>query len=516
MEKVLIFDTTLRDGEQALQKSLSTLEKLKIARGLAKLNVDIIEAGFPVSSPGDFKSVETIAREIKGPIICGLARALPPDIDACAQAIKPAQRGRIHTFLATSDIHMEKKFRKTAAQVVEMAVNAVKYARNLCDDVEFSCEDTGRTELDLLYQIIEKVIAAGATTVNLPDTVGYTIPSEFGHIIKNVFDNVPNIDQAIISVHCHNDLGLAVANSLTAIQLGARQVECTVNGLGERAGNAALEEVVMAIRTRKQFFGLTTAIVTEEIYPTSRLVSRICNSPVQANKAIVGKNAFSHSSGIHQDGVLKSQNTYEIMSPQSIGISDKTFNLTSRSGRHVIKHQLGKLGYDPETYDLDTVYANFLALADKKGQVYDDDLEVLMESVSMHEHEEFELIYLQATSGLNIVPSVTLKVKCNGTIVQEAATGDGPVDACFSAIDRATNLSASLLDYTLAANPGGRTAVGNVNIIVEFETRKIHGSGFSTDIIEASARAYINALNKIVRLIKIGRSNQETVPERTP
>ncbi|MBL6990869.1 MAG: 2-isopropylmalate synthase [Bacteriovoracaceae bacterium] len=505
MKNVLIFDTTLRDGEQALQRALSRREKIVIAKQLAKLNVDVIEAGFPISSPEDFKSVETIAKEIQGPIICGLSRAVEKDIDACASALKHAKRPRIHTFLATSDIHMEKKFRKTQEQVVEMAVQAVTYARRFCDDVEFSCEDAGRTSLELLYHIVESVIKAGATTVNIPDTVGYTVPSEFGTIIKNVFNNVPNIDKTVVSVHCHNDLGLAVSNSLAAVQAGARQVECTMNGLGERAGNAALEEIVMILGTRQKLLNLSTNIKTQELYPSSKLVSRICNVSVQQNKAVIGKNAFSHSSGIHQDGVLKEKSTYEIMSPQTIGREDKTFNLTGRSGRHVIKHRLEKLGYAPGYYDLDKIYDSFLALADKKGQVFDDDLELLMEADAFSSEDTFNLCHLQVSSGLNIIPNAALKIDRNGNVIQESATGDGPVDACFNAIDRACGISAKIEEYTIVANPGGRMAVGTVNLIADYNGRKIHGVGFSTDIIEASAHAYLNAINKIERLIEIDK-----------
>lgn len=350
---VKIFDTTLRDGEQALPASLTVKEKLQIALALEKLGVDIIEAGFPVSSPGDFESVQTIAREVKNATVCGLSRALAKDIDACGQALGVAEQFRIHTFIATSDIHVSTKLRKSQDEIVEMAVAAVKHARKYTDDVEFSCEDAGRTHIDYLCRMVEAAINAGAKTVNIPDTVGYTTPTEFGGIIGQLFNRVPNIDQAIISVHCHNDLGLAVANSLAAVEQGARQVECTINGIGERAGNCSLEEIAMILQTRNERYGLQTGIRSQEISRTSKLVSQLCSMPVQANKAIVGANAFAHSSGIHQDGVLKGQNTYEIMTPESVGLNKNQLNLTSRSGRHVIKHRLHELGYNETDYDLD-------------------------------------------------------------------------------------------------------------------------------------------------------------------
>ena len=393
--QVKIFDTTLRDGEQALPASLSVKEKLQIALALERLGVDIIEAGFPVSSPGDFKSVQMIAKEIKNSTVAGLSRAVPADIDACGEALKVADQFRIHTFIATSEIHVNNKLRKSQDDVVEMAVAAVKRARNYTDDVEFSCEDAGRTEIGYLARMVEAVIAAGATTVNIPDTVGYTTPTEFGGIIRQLFERVPNIDKATISVHCHNDLGLAVANSLAAIENGARQVEGTINGIGERAGNSSLEEIAMILQTRHALYGLNTNINSKEISRTSKLVSQLCNMPVQANKAIVGANAFSHSSGIHQDGVLKAQNTYEIMTPESVGINKNNLNMTSRSGRHVIKHRLQELGYKDTDYDLEAIYTAFLNLADKKGQVYDYDLEALLFfDQQKHDQAHYQLTYL--------------------------------------------------------------------------------------------------------------------------
>ena len=381
-DKVFIFDTTLRDGEQALPSSLSVDQKIRIARQLVKLKVDVIEAGFPISSPGDFESVSTIAREIKGPVICGLARLVEKDIVACGKALRPAARPRIHVFVGTSAIHIEKKLRKTNDEVLDMAIKAIKLCRKYCDDVEFSPEDAGRTDPDFLCRIVEIAIKHGARTINIPDTVGYTTPEVFAAIIDSVFNRVPNIDQAVISVHCHNDLGMASANSVTAVAHGARQVECAINGLGERAGNAALEEVVMALNVRSDVFNVSTGIDTKEIVRTSKLVRNLCNMPVQPNKAVVGANAFAHSSGIHQDGVLKSRKTYEIMTPQSIGLKENRMNLTSRSGSHMVKSRLVALGYHENEIDLDKFYGQFIELADKKGTVYDDDLVSLMESKS--------------------------------------------------------------------------------------------------------------------------------------
>jgi 2-isopropylmalate synthase len=501
--RVLIFDTTLRDGEQALQSSLSVDEKMQIARQLARLKVDIIEAGFPVSSPGDFESVKTIAKRVKGPIICGLARAVEKDIRAAGESVRYAKRPRIHTFIGTSPVHMQKKLRKSQDKIIEMAVNAVKLARKYCDDVEFSPEDTGRTELDFLYRIVEATIRAGASTINLPDTVGYTVPSEFRKIVSSVFNNVPNVDKAVISIHCHNDLGMAVANSITAVECGARQVECTINGIGERAGNCSLEEIVMILKTRRKHLNLDVNIESKEIMRASRLVSRLCNMPVQPNKAVVGSNAFAHSSGIHQDGVLKEKTTYEIMRPATVGLSDNVLNLTSRSGRHVIKHRLERLGYKEADYDLDNLYTRFLSLADKKGRVYDDDLEALVELPGAEGTDTYKLTYLNVTSGSKVVPTATLTVKTKSESIQEAATGDGPVHAVCNAIDRATGYAAKMIDYRITSRTGGREALGVVDIIAEHGGYRLHGTGSSTDIIEASALAYLNVINKILRVQEV-------------
>ncbi|MEW9799342.1 2-isopropylmalate synthase [Alteromonas sp. CYL-A6] len=513
--QVKIFDTTLRDGEQALPASLSAREKLQIALALERLGVDIIEAGFPVSSPGDFRSVQMIAKEVKNATVCGLSRALPADIDACGEALKVADQFRIHTFIATSDIHVNAKLRKSQDEIVEMAVAAVKHARRYTDDVEFSCEDAGRTHIDYLCRMVEAAITAGASTVNIPDTVGYTTPTEFGGIIRTLFERVPNIDKATISVHCHNDLGLAVANSLAAVEQGARQVECTINGIGERAGNAALEEIAMILKTRHALLGLDTRINSTEISRTSKLVSQLCNMPVQSNKAIVGGNAFSHSSGIHQDGVLKAQNTYEIMTPESVGINKNNLNLTSRSGRHVIKHRLTELGYQPDDYDLDAVYDAFLKLADKKGQVYDYDLEALLFfDKQKHDHAHYQLLYLQATSGREIIPSATVKMQIGDDVVTRAAVGNGPVDAAYKAImDMIGHEDIDVVDFKLDSKGEGADALAQVSVIAEYNHRRFHGIGLATDIVEAGVKALIFVLNNthLADQIDRQRNQQERV-----
>jgi 2-isopropylmalate synthase len=495
--QVKIFDTTLRDGEQALPASLSAKEKLQIALALERLGVDIIEAGFPVSSPGDFQSVQLIAKEIKNSVVCGLSRALPGDIDACGKALSVADQFRIHTFIATSEIHVGAKLRKSHDDVVDMAVAAVKHARKYTDDVEFSCEDAGRTHIDYLCRMVEAAIYAGATTVNIPDTVGYTTPTEFGGIIQQLFNRVPNIDKAIISVHCHNDLGLAVANSLAAVEQGARQVECTINGIGERAGNASLEEIAMILQTRKGLLGIDTNINSTEISRTSKLVSQLCNMPVQSNKAIVGANAFSHSSGIHQDGVLKAQNTYEIMTPESVGINKNNLNLTSRSGRHVIKHRLTELGYKPEEFDLEAVYDAFLKLADKKGQVYDYDLEALLFfDKQKHDQAHYQRLYLQANSGREIIPSATVKMKVGEQEITQACTGNGPVDAAFKAIISILgHEDLEIVDFKLDSKGEGADALAQVSVIATYKGRRFHGIGLATDIVEAGVKALIFVLN---------------------
>lgn len=498
-DQVIIFDTTLRDGEQALNASLTVKEKLQIAFALERLGVDVMEVGFPISSPGDFESVQTIATEIKNSRICALSRALPKDIDVAAQALKVADAFRIHTFISTSTIHVEHKLKRSFDDVLEMAVNAVKYARNLTDDVEFSCEDAGRTPIDNLCRMVEEAIKAGATTINIPDTVGYTIPSEFGSIIQTLFNRVPNIDQAVISVHCHDDLGMSVANSITAVENGARQIECTVNGIGERAGNCSLEEVAMILATRKNKMGFSTNINAVEISRTSQLVSQLCNMPVQANKAIVGANAFSHSSGIHQDGVLKAQNTYEIITPESVGLLTNKLNLTSRSGRHVIQHRMQELGYRNEDYDLDELYASFLELADKKGQVFDYDLEALIffnQISGEPEYYKLENINVLSGSGLVATATVCMSSGENKQIV-EAATGNGPIDAAYQCLMRITGLDITVESYNISGKGEGKDALGQVDIVATYNDQKFHGIGLSTDIIESSAKAMVHVMNHI-------------------
>ncbi|WP_354623024.1 2-isopropylmalate synthase [Psychromonas sp. MME2] len=497
--QVLIFDTTLRDGEQALSASLTVKEKLQIAFALERLGVDIMEVGFPISSPGDFKSVQTIAKEIKNSRVCALSRALTKDIDAAAQALSVAEAFRIHTFISTSTIHVESKLKRSFDDVLEMAVNAVKYARKFTDDVEFSCEDAGRTPIDNLCRMVEAAINAGAKTVNIPDTVGYTIPSEFGGIIETLFNRVPNIDKAVISVHCHDDLGLSVANSITAVEKGARQIECTMNGIGERAGNCSLEEVAMILATRKSKLGLTTNIKPIEISRTSQLVSQLCNMPIQANKAIVGANAFAHSSGIHQDGVLKSQNTYEIITPESVGLLTNKLNLTSRSGRHVIQHRMQALGYRDSDYDLEELYNSFLALADKKGQVFDYDLEALLFFSKVNiEPEYYKLNHISVLSGSDATATATVKMTIGDQKqVIEAATGNGPIDAAYQCLMRISDLDIHMLDYHISSKGDGEDALGQVDIVATYNGQKFHGIGLSTDIIESSAKAMVHVMNHI-------------------
>ncbi|WP_372871952.1 2-isopropylmalate synthase [Shewanella sp.] len=510
-DKVIIFDTTLRDGEQALAASLSVKEKLQIAFALERLGVDVMEVGFPVSSPGDFESVQTIARNIKNSRVCALSRALEKDIDAAAQALSVAEQFRIHTFISTSTIHVESKLKRSFDQVLDMAVGAVKYARRFTDDVEFSCEDAGRTPIDNLCRMVEAAIRAGARTINIPDTVGYTVPSEFGGIIQTLFNRVPNIDQAIISVHCHDDLGLSVANSIAAVQAGARQVECTVNGIGERAGNCSLEEIAMILATRKDMLGVKTGINAREIHRASTLVSQLCNMPIQPNKAIVGSNAFTHSSGIHQDGMLKAQNTYEIMTPESIGLNRNNLNMTSRSGRHVIKHRMEEMGYGAADYDMDVLYDQFLKLADRKGQVFDYDLEALafMEAQAEDDdHYTMEQLVVQSDSTEGKA-TATVRIRVGEEVITEAATGNGPVDAAYNAIARATERTINISSYKLGAKGEGQNALGQVDITAKYDERNFHGVGLATDVVEASAQALVHVMNLTWRADKVAHCKQQ-------
>ena len=503
---VIIFDTTLRDGEQALKASLTVKEKLQIALALERLGVDVMEVGFPVSSAGDFESVKTIAQNIKNSRVCALSRAVDKDIDVAAEALKVAEAFRIHTFIATSALHVEAKLKRSFDDVVEMAIHAVKRARGYTDDVEFSCEDAGRTGIDNICRIVEAAIKARATTVNIPDTVGYCLPTQYGSIIADVVNRVPNIDKAVISVHCHNDLGMATANSLTAVLNGARQIECTINGIGERAGNTALEEVVMAIKTRQDMFNsLDTRINTQEIHRVSQMVSQLCNMPIQPNKAIVGSNAFAHSSGIHQDGMVKNKNTYEIMSPETIGLKKEKLNLTARSGRAAVRNHMAEMGYQDSDYDLDKLYTAFLELADKKGQVFDYDLEALA-FIDMRSGDEDRLKLDVITSQtISTLPaSAFVQVELDGEKLNQVSNGgNGPVDAVFNAILNITGLDLKMSHYNLTAKGEGAEALGQVDIVVEHEGRKFHGVGLATDIVESSARALIHAINAIYRAHKV-------------
>ncbi|GAB1401357.1 2-isopropylmalate synthase [Elusimicrobiota bacterium] len=505
-DKVLFFDTTLRDGEQSPGASMNLKEKIQVAHQLANMGVDIIEAGFPISSTGDFESVKLIAQQVKGPIIAGLARASEKDITACWNSVKYSKKPRIHTFLATSDLHIEKKLQKTREQVFDMAVKAVKFAKKYCDDIEFSAEDASRSDVKYLCSIVEAVIDAGATTVNIPDTVGYKMPEEFGGLIATIKKNVPNIDKAVISVHCHNDLGLAVANSLSAILNGARQVECTVNGIGERAGNAAVEEIVMALKTREYYFNVGYNLKTKEIYKSSRLISNITGIVVQPNKAVVGANAFAHESGIHQDGMLKDRNTYEIMCPDAVGVPESLLVLGKHSGRHAFSKRIKDLGYTLEPSILESLFDKFKGLADKKKCVFDDDIVALIEEGISGVKETYSIDYVNVTSGVNVIPTATVRLhktdKSNIDTIQEASCGTGPVDAIYQAIDKITKMKVELVDYSLRAVSGGEDAQGEVNIKVKYKDSTYTGKGTSTDITEASAKAYIHAINKIVVMQK--------------
>lgn len=503
---IIIFDTTLRDGEQALKASLTVKEKLQIALALERLGVDVMEVGFPVSSAGDFESVKTIAQNIKNSRVCALSRAVDKDIDVAAEALKVAEAFRIHTFIATSALHVEAKLKRSFEDVVEMAIHAVKRARGYTDDVEFSCEDAGRTGIDNICRIVEAAIKAGATTVNIPDTVGYCLPTQYGGIIADVMNRVPNIDKAVISVHCHNDLGMATANSLTAVLNGARQIECTINGIGERAGNTALEEVVMAIKTRQDMFnGLDTRINTQEIHRVSQMVSQLCNMPIQPNKAIVGANAFAHSSGIHQDGMVKNKNTYEIMSPETIGLKKEKLNLTARSGRAAVRNHMAEMGYQDSDYDLDKLYTAFLELADKKGQVFDYDLEALaFIDMQAGDEDRLKLDVITSQTISTLPASAFVQVELDGVKLSQVSNGgNGPVDAVFNSILKITGLDLKMSHYNLTAKGEGAEALGQVDIVVEHEGRKFHGVGLATDIVESSARALIHAINAIYRAHKV-------------
>ncbi|MCX8017187.1 MAG: 2-isopropylmalate synthase [Rhodocyclaceae bacterium] len=498
-EQLLIFDTTLRDGEQSPGAAMTREEKLRVARQLEKMRVDIIEAGFAAASPGDFEAVRAIAETIKESTVCSLSRANENDIRQAGEAIRPARRGRVHTFIATSPIHMKMKLRMEPQQVIEQAVKAVKWARQYTDDVEFSPEDAGRSEIDFLCRVLEAVIKAGAKTVNIADTVGYNIPQVWGELFKTLRERVPNADQAVWSTHCHNDLGLAVANSLAAVMNGARQVECTVNGLGERAGNASLEEVVMAVRTRKDLFPVETRIDTTQIVPSSKLVSQITGYVVQPNKAIVGANAFAHKSGIHQDGVLKDRETYEIMRAEDVGWHANKLSLGKLSGRNAFKTKLAELGIELASEEaLNTAFARFKELADKKREIFDEDLQALVsDELAAPQVEHYKLVASRFHSETGEAPRAELTLSVGGTEQRTAETGSGPVDACFRAIERVAHSGADLLLYSVNAITTGTDAQGEVTVRLAKDGRIVNGQGADTDIIVASAKAYLNALNKL-------------------
>ena len=513
MDRVIIFDTTLRDGEQSPGFSMNTLEKLEMARQLARLQVDVIEAGFPISSDEDFEATREVAKQVgtldNAPTICGLSRVGLADIDRCWEAVKYARKPRIHTFVATSDIHLKYKLRKSRAEVLRAAVEAVRHAHGYCADVEFSPEDASRSDFDYMCDVLSAVIEAGATTINIPDTVGYAIPREWGERIARIRDTVRGVEKVVLSVHCHNDLGQAVANSLTAIMSGARQVECTINGIGERAGNASLEEIVMALRTRKDFFAADTRVRTEEIFKTSRLLSHITGIHVQPNKAIVGENAFAHEAGIHQDGVLKEKLTYEIMRPEDIGRPSNKLVLGKHSGRHALAARLKDLGLDLAGPDLDRAFKAFKDLADRKKEVYDEDLMAIVADEATQGAAGYEIEYLHVISGTGVVPSATVKLKKDGQVFQDSGVGDGPVDAVLNAIDAVTGMKGRLQDYSLRSATSGKDAIGEVAMKVDFDGTVVWGKGASTDVIEASARAYLSALNRVThpavpRLKEIG------------
>ncbi|HOP85764.1 MAG TPA: 2-isopropylmalate synthase [Syntrophorhabdaceae bacterium] len=496
-ERIYIFDTTLRDGEQSPGYTMNTQEKIRVAKQLEALGVDIIEAGFPIASEGDFEAVRLIASNIKNSEVAGLARANNEDIDRAWEAIKVAAKPRIHTFISTSDIHLKYQFRKTRDEILKIAVNAVKRAKGYTDNVEFSAMDATRSDWDYLCKVFAEVIDAGAVTINVPDTVGYAVPEEFGRLIKYIVEHVPNISQAIISVHCHNDLGLAVANSIAAIKNGARQVECTINGIGERAGNAALEEIAMILRTRKDIFDATTNIITEKIYPTSRLITSITGVSVQPNKAIVGANAFAHESGIHQDGLLKSKLTYEIMTPESVGIPKSSLILGKHSGRHAFKDRIESLGYSLTEKELNSAFKRFKALADVKKNVYDEDIEMIIMDEIYKVPEKYKLAYLHVSCGNLTVPTATVKLEIDGNIYQDVGVGDGPVDATYRVIKKLVKTNSKLLKFSVNSITQDMDAQGEVFVKLEEKGKIAIGKGVDTDIIVASAKAYINALNRL-------------------
>ncbi|MFH0992533.1 MAG: 2-isopropylmalate synthase [bacterium] len=494
--RIIVFDTTLRDGEQSPGCSMNLEEKVRMARQLEQLGVDVLEAGFPIASIGDFEAVKAVALAVKNCSVAGLARAVQKDIDRAWEALQHARKPRIHTFIATSDIHLTHKLKKTREQVLEDTMLAVRHARSFCDNVEFSCEDASRSDLAFLCQVAAVAIEYGATTINLPDTVGYAIPDEYGAMFQYVRDHTSSIGKAVLSAHCHNDLGLAVANSLAAIQRGARQVECTINGIGERAGNAALEEIVMALKTRKERIGVESGIHTEEIFKSSKLLSSLTGMHIQRNKAIVGANAFSHEAGIHQDGVLKSPITYEIMTPQSVGIRRSNIVLGKHSGRHALKQRYSDLGYSLNEDELNRVYHSFCAIADQKKQVYDDDLIAILQTDNEESGSVYQLATIFVSSGSNVRPTATIELHYEGNTHTDSATGDGPVDAAYRAIERITKLEGKLTEYSITSVGLGHDAMGEVFVRVDFDGTSYNGRAVSTDVITGSVKAYVEAMNR--------------------
>ncbi len=498
-EKIMIFDSTLRDGEQTPGAKLNLEEKVKIARQLERLNVDVIEAGFPVSSPGELKAVQEISKQVRNPAICALARTVKEDIDAAWEAIKFAEKPRIHVFLGASDIHMQHKLRRDPEVLLKEGVEAVKYARQYTSDVEYSLEDATRAREEYMYRVIAAVIKAGATVVNLPDTVGYTVPHEYGALIRRIRESVPETEKIILSTHCHNDLGMAVNNSLAAVENGVRQVECNINGIGERAGNAALEEIAVATRVRQDVFPFYTDINFKEIYRTSRLVSKLTGIPIPVNKAVIGINAFAHSSGIHQDGILKNKQTYEIIDAELIGGKAAQMVLTARSGRHALKHQLEEIGYKISEEEFEEIYQRFLDLADKKREIYPEDLEALVYDQITYTEPTYQLDYLQTVSGSKSIPAAIIKLSRGDESYEEVATGAGPIDASCNAINKIVGLNVRLESYRLNAVTEGRDALGEVSVKLSDDSRTIMGRGISTDIVEASVKAYLNGINKLMQ-----------------
>ncbi|PIQ85629.1 MAG: 2-isopropylmalate synthase [Candidatus Omnitrophica bacterium CG11_big_fil_rev_8_21_14_0_20_45_26] len=498
--KIYIFDTTLRDGEQCPGASLTPDEKVEVAKQLERLNVDIIEAGFPAASPGEIEAIQKVSKVVRTPIICGLARMVEKDIDAVRQALRFAKRKRLHVFLATSKIHRDFKLHKDTSEILKLAVRNIRYGKKFFDDIEFSPEDASRTERDFLVEVVGAAVEAGATTVNIPDTVGYALPTEFGQLIAYLVEQIPALGKTVnLSVHCHNDLGLAVANSLSAIQNGANQVECTVNGIGERAGNAAMEEIVMTLNTRKDNFSdnCYTDVKTKEITKASRLVSRLTGMVVQPNKAIVGRNAFSHESGIHQDGILKLRQTYEIIDPKDVGLSGSQLILGKHSGRHAFRERLEKLNFHLSVKQIDVAFKRFKDLADQKKYVFDQDIEALVEEQISKIPETWQLVYLNTSSGTKAKPKAEIHLKRQKKVYKASSSGDGQVDACYKAIEKILKMKLKLVDYSIQSVTSGKDAVGEVNVKLLHQNREVSGRGTSTDVIEASVKAYLFAVNKI-------------------